>query len=107
MLQRIVKKSLISGKRVFSSTPVASISFDLNQDQLDLQDLARKFTAHHIIPKAAHHDKTGEYPVDILKEMWDAGLLNGHVPEAYGGLGLGVLDCAVLSEELAYGTYLG
>ena len=29
--------------------------------------------------------------------------MNGHVEEKYGGLGLSVLDCAIVSEELAYG----
>ena len=29
--------------------------------------------------------------------------MNCHIPEKYGGAGLGVLDCAVISEELAYG----
>ena len=97
-------KSLASRTASFSSTPlVKNIGFGLNQDQIDLQDMARKFTAEHIIPNAAHHDKTGEYPTEILKKAWEAGLLNGHVPEKFGGLGLGVLDCAVLSEELAYG----
>lgn len=103
MLRILSKKSVITS-RFFSSTIVAKdIGFSLSQDHLDLQDLARKFTAEYIIPKAAYHDKTGEYPVEILKKAWETGLLNGHVPEAYGGLGLGVLDCAVLSEELAYG----
>jgi hypothetical protein len=99
-----IRKSLASKIAPFSSTPIAkNIGFSLNQDQLDLQDLARKFTAEQIIPKAAHHDVTGEYPTEILKKAWEAGLLNGHVPEKFGGLGLSVLDCAVLSEELAYG----
>ena len=29
--------------------------------------------------------------------------MNTHIPEAYGGLGLSVLDCALISEQLAYG----
>lgn len=31
------------------------------------------------------------------------GLLNTHVPSKYGGLGLGCLDSALITEELAYG----
>jgi acyl-CoA dehydrogenase len=90
-------------KRNFSSTRLLKIDFQLSQDQLDLQELGRKFTAEYIIPNAAHHDRTGEYPTEILKKAWETGLLNGHIPEKFGGLGLGVLDCAILSEELAYG----
>ncbi|KAJ3303504.1 hypothetical protein HDV03_003781 [Kappamyces sp. JEL0829] len=102
---RSIAKNLPRQSSILKSTKtsVRGLSFALNQDQLDLQDLARKFTAEYIIPQAAHHDRTGEYPVEILKKAWDAGLLNGHIPEKYGGLGLGVLDCAVLSEELAFG----
>ena len=95
---------LLRGIRRFSTTrPVRDIGFSLSQDQRDLQDLARKFTAEFIIPKAAYHDQTGEYPTEILKKAWETGLLNGHIGEAYGGLGLGVLDCAIIGEELAYG----
>jgi acyl-CoA dehydrogenase len=72
-------------------------------DQIQLRDLAAKFTAAEITPAAAHHDKTGEYPTAILGKLFDVGLLNLHVPEAYGGAGMGVLDCAIVSEELAFG----
>lgn len=79
------------------------VGFSLTVEQQEFQDLARKFTAEHIIPNAAHYDTTGEYPVPILKSAWEVGLMNLHIPQSYGGLGLGVLDCAVVSEELAYG----
>ncbi|KAI9350839.1 acyl-CoA dehydrogenase/oxidase [Obelidium mucronatum] len=77
--------------------------FSLSPEQLELQELAKSFTAKEITPNAAHHDRTGEYPTEILKKAWEVGLLNTHVPEAYGGLGLGVLDCSLISEEMAYG----
>src|SRR5262249_17747032 len=65
--------------------------------------LARQFAAQEIIPNAARHDNTGEYPVEILKKAWELGLMNTHIPQTCGGLGLGVLDGAIISEELAYG----
>ncbi|KAJ2188002.1 hypothetical protein GGH18_003765, partial [Coemansia sp. RSA 530] len=61
------------------------------------------FARDVIIPAAPHHDKTGEYPVDIIKQAWELGLVNTHIPTAYGGLGLGVFDSALVSEQLAYG----
>ena len=57
--------------------------------------------------QAAHHDKTGDYPTGIIKKGWEVGLLNLHIPSQYGGLGLGVFDCALVSEELAYGCTVG
>lgn len=55
-------------------------SFQLSPEQQEMQDLARKFTREEIIPKAAHYDRTGEYPWDIVKKAWELGLMNGHIP---------------------------
>lgn len=68
-----------------------------------LADLARKFTAEHIIPVARHHDETMEYPWAAIKKAHEVGLLNTHIPEEFGGPGLGLMECSLISEELAYG----
>lgn len=78
-------------------------SFALNEEQLEFQSVARKFTKEEIIPVAAHHDKTGEYPWAIIKKAHAVGLLNGHTPTECGGLNLDVLTGCVIAEELAYG----
>lgn len=44
-----------------------------------------------------------EYPQDVFKQAWELGLVNSHVPEEYGGLGLGAVDGVIIAEELAYG----
>lgn len=100
------QSALLPSTRGFASeaTPSSSgISFQLSEDSEALQDLARKFTAEHIIPKAKHHDETSEYPWDIIKSAHSVGLLNTHIPEEFGGPGLSLMDCSLISEELAYG----
>jgi acyl-CoA dehydrogenase len=79
------------------------INFSLSDEQKQLQELARKFTKDEVIPKAAHHDKSGEYPREVAKKAWEVGLMNTHIPQEYGGLGLGVLEGCIITEELAYG----
>lgn len=79
------------------------IGFELTDEQKQLQDLARKFAKEEIIPKAEHHDASGEYPHEIAKKAWELGLMNTHIPQEYGGLGLGVLDGCIITEEFAYG----
>jgi len=79
------------------------IDFSLSDEQKQLQELARKFAKEEIIPKAAHHDESGEYPREIAKKAWELGLMNTHIPQEYGGLGLGVLEGCIITEELAYG----
>ncbi|XP_020709918.1 probable medium-chain specific acyl-CoA dehydrogenase, mitochondrial isoform X2 [Athalia rosae] len=78
-------------------------NFQLNETQLEMQDLARKFTKEEIIPVAAEYDRTGKYPWDIVKKAWSLGLLNGHIPQHCGGMSLGTFDSCVVGEEFAYG----
>ena len=79
------------------------LNYSLSEEQTQLQELARKFSRDEIIPKAAHHDKTGEYPREIAKKAWEIGLMNTHIPQEFGGLGLGTLEGCVITEEFAYG----
>jgi hypothetical protein len=79
------------------------IDFTLTDDQKQLQELARKFAKDEIAPKAAIHDKEGKFPREVVEKAWEVGLMNTHIPGDYGGLGLGVLDGALITEELAYG----
>ena len=39
--------------------------FDLTDDQREIQDLARKFTADRITPFAGEWDEKSHYPVDV------------------------------------------
>lgn len=38
-----------------------------------------------------------------MRQAHDLGLLNTHIPEAYGGPALGIFEGALISEELAWG----
>jgi acyl-CoA dehydrogenase len=79
------------------------IGFGLSEEQQALQELAQAFARDSMRPVADHHDRTGEYPWEVIKQAHELGLMNTHVPEKWGGLGLGCVDGALLSEELAWG----
>jgi len=79
------------------------IDFSLSEEQQQLQALAREFAEKEILPNAARHDETGEFPREICKKAWDLGLMNTHIPAEYGGAGLGVVDGCLLAEEIARG----
>ncbi|XP_002739489.1 medium-chain specific acyl-CoA dehydrogenase, mitochondrial-like [Saccoglossus kowalevskii] len=81
----------------------AGISFELTDEQKEYQQLARKFAREEMIPKAAEYDRTGEFPVDVIKKAWELGLMNTHIPQEYGGPGFGIFDACLVTEELAYG----
>lgn len=88
---------------IASTAADTPFSMGLTADQSAYRDLARKFAAEEVIPVAAHHDQTMEYPMAVIKKAHEIGLLNTHIPEAYGGLGLSLLETALISEEIAYG----
>ncbi len=79
------------------------IDFSLTDEQQQLRDLAREFAGKEIAPRAAHHDQTGEFPREICRKAWELGLMNTHIPEQYGGPGLGVVDGCLIAEEVAAG----
>lgn len=78
-------------------------SFDLSVEQQQLRDLAHDFAVKEIRPIAAHHDETGEWPEKLLAKAYELGLINGHIPEQFGGQGLGTFDGCLIDEELGYG----
>ncbi|MFT7581795.1 MAG: acyl-CoA dehydrogenase [Myxococcota bacterium] len=79
------------------------VDFSLTDEQAMLQQLARDFAVREVLPAAAHHDETGEFPVEVVKKAWEAGLVNTKIPEEYGGLGLGVFESCLIAEELGFG----
>ncbi|PVU85620.1 hypothetical protein BB560_005276 [Smittium megazygosporum] len=98
------KSRYLSSFRAFSSSRALNVvGFDLSPEQTEVRDLARKFGREVILPAASYHDKTGEYPMEIIKQAWELGLVNTHIPSKFGGLGFNVFDCALISEELSYG----
>ncbi len=77
--------------------------FDLTEDQLAIQDMARKFTADRITPHAAKWDEDHLYPVDVWKAAGELGFGAIYVSEEMGGIGLGRLEAALIMEAMAYG----
>jgi alkylation response protein AidB-like acyl-CoA dehydrogenase len=77
--------------------------FDLTEDQIAIQDMARKFTADRITPFAAQWDEEHHYPVDVWKAAGELGFGAIYIPEANGGIGLGRLEAALIMEAMAYG----
>jgi len=86
-----------------SEMPSIGYNFTVTPEQQEYLDLAEQFTKNEIIPNAAHYDQTGEYPWEILKKAHETGLMNLHIPQEYGGMGLGTMDGCLITEKMAYG----
>jgi alkylation response protein AidB-like acyl-CoA dehydrogenase len=77
--------------------------FDLTDDQLQIQEMARKFTADAIAPFAAEWDEKHIFPRDTIREAAELGFGSIYVSEESGGIGLGRLEAALIFEAMAYG----
>lgn len=61
----------------------------------------RKAAERAFSEKAAHWDRTGEFPWENLKTLADLGYLGLLIPEEYGGVGGTLMQAVIVSEELA------
>ena len=77
--------------------------FDLTDDQREIQELARRFTADAITPHAAEWDEKHIFPRDTIREAAALGFGGIYVSEQSGGIGLGRLESALIMEAMAYG----
>jgi len=77
--------------------------FDLNDEQRQIQEMARQFTADAITPHAAEWDEKHIFPRDTIRAAAELGFGSIYVSEESGGIGLGRLEAALIMEAMAYG----
>ncbi|MDY6880635.1 MAG: acyl-CoA dehydrogenase family protein, partial [Thermodesulfobacteriota bacterium] len=81
------------------------LDFSLTQEQIQLQDMARKFALNEIRPVAVEVDRDPDhpYPKELMDKMAQNGFFDMFVPPEYGGIGSDIFTMALVSEELAFG----
>ena len=77
--------------------------FDLTDDQREIQELARRFTADRITPFAGEWDEKHHFPRDVVQAAAELGFGAIYVSEESGGIGLGRLEAALIMEAMAHG----
>ncbi|NDG86219.1 MAG: acyl-CoA dehydrogenase, partial [Proteobacteria bacterium] len=74
---------------------------NLDESQTMLMDSIHQFANEVVAPKAAHHDETGEFPTETVKQMAEMGLMGMMVEEKWGGAGLGTVEYAMAMESIS------
>ncbi len=75
--------------------------FDLTEGQKRTRERIRAFAEREIAPLAASMDRAGDFPRELLRAMFDNGLMSILVPPSYGGRGAPMLDYVTAVEEVA------
>jgi alkylation response protein AidB-like acyl-CoA dehydrogenase len=87
------------------------MDFNFSDEQLMLQDVARKFARDEIAPIAAEFDHSGQFPMATIRKMGELGLMGIEVPTEYGGAGLDPISYVLAMIEIcavdaAHGTIM-
>lgn len=79
------------------------MDYFFNEKQIAVRDMARKVACERIAPIAAECDEKQETPRAIIDVLAKADLFGVYLPEEYGGLGGGVIELCIVTEELSRG----
>ncbi len=78
------------------------MDFDLQEEQLALQMLVKKFTEREVEPIAAQIDHNARLPDDLIGKMAAIGIFGIAAPRNYGGTQAGKLNATLACEQIAY-----
>ena len=76
------------------------MNFQMNENQVMIADMIRKFGKDHIYPKMMEWDESQEFPVDVFKKLGELGLMGVLVPTEYGGSGFSYTEYVTAITEL-------
>jgi alkylation response protein AidB-like acyl-CoA dehydrogenase len=77
------------------------MNYFLTEEQEMLKELCTQIADEKILPLRAELDETGEFPWSVVKVLASSDVYGVCIPEEYGGLGGGVLEMVVATEELS------
>jgi alkylation response protein AidB-like acyl-CoA dehydrogenase len=81
---------------------LSSMSFDYSENQLMIADMIRRYGAEKLTPEVImKYDESQEFPIEIMRELGDMGLMGILVPEQYGGSGFGYFEYVTAIAEVA------
>jgi alkylation response protein AidB-like acyl-CoA dehydrogenase len=78
------------------------MDFAFTEEQLAIQDVARRIAQEKIAPSAEHHDVTGEFPLANIRTLGENGLMGIEVPHEYGGAGMDPISYVLAMVEIAH-----
>ena len=75
--------------------------FELTEEQLLVQDTARRFAEEDIAPTLEEEEKKHEFRADRVGRMGELGFFACALPDELGGNGMGFLESVLMAEQVA------
>ncbi|MDZ4712304.1 MAG: acyl-CoA dehydrogenase family protein [bacterium] len=77
------------------------MDFNLSEQELAVQKLARDFAQNEILPHVMKYDEAQEFPMEIAKKLGEIGFLGIIFPEEFGGSNFSTMEYAIIVEEIS------
>lgn len=75
--------------------------FELTEEQVLVQETARRFAEDEIAPTLEEEEKNHEFRQDRVAKMGELGFLSCVLPEDLGGNGMGFFESVLMAEQIA------
>lgn len=75
----------------------------LTEEQKMIVDICRQIVDERIVPVRAEMDEKAIFPGEIIKEIAKSDLFRLFMPEEFGGMGTGIFEICLATEELSRG----
>ena len=75
--------------------------YDLTADQRAILGSLHAFLKNKVAPGAAERDQSGEFSMQLARELGEMGIMGAQTPEEYGGSALDTATFALIIEEIA------
>ncbi len=77
------------------------VTYPFTEDQNMLRDLCRQIAEEKIRPQSRELDEKEQFPADIMQALAQSDLFSLCIPEQYGGMGTGLLELCIATEEIS------
>ncbi len=77
------------------------MNYFLTEEQEMLKELCAQIADEKVLPLRAELDETGEFPWEVVKVLASSDVYGVYIPEEYGGLGGGIFEMVIATEELS------
>jgi len=77
------------------------LNYELTEEQKEIRELCRRLAEEKIKPYSQEWDEANKMPDEVLKIFAQSDLFSLCIPEEYGGMGGGLLDLCIATEEIS------
>ncbi|MCS7188396.1 MAG: acyl-CoA dehydrogenase family protein [Bacteroidia bacterium] len=81
-------------------TEKEGFSLEVPETVRQVQEIARRFAQDKVLPHVRELDETQRFPLELLREAGNYGLMGIFIPQEYGGAGLGYYEYVAAIIEL-------